>query len=193
MALANPKALAAGSHAWLALNGATLTDAGNVIKPSGDVSTPTTVGINAKPSASDGAFVKLSGVSKVDVSVDNGQGIEVWEPVPGGLELTELLRVGRKRTFKITCQRLQPITVQALLQTLALNGSSTQFNPGEAPGELYGWLKVQVYDHKHTLVLTVDHWVEIVLDGGLALDPKAKVDPVYTATGLYSVLNTGTL
>jgi hypothetical protein len=193
MPLAAPKTLAPGTHAWLALENATLTLAGSVIKPAGDATSYTTVQRTAKPAATDGAWVKLSGIAKAELSVDNGQGLELWEPVPGGLELVEVLRVGRKRSFKLTCQRVQPITFQSLLQTLALNGSSTQFNPGEAPAELNAWLKIQVYDHKHALQVTLDHFVEFVLADALTLDPKAKTDPVYNATGLYSVLNTGTL
>lgn len=193
MPLATALALAAGSHAWFALENATLTLPGSVIKPVGDATSYTTVQRTAKPAAADGAWVKLSGVMKAELQTDNGQGLEIWEPTPGGVELTDVLRVGRKRTFKITAQRIQPITLQLLLQTLALNGSSAQFNPGEVPNEVAGWLKLQVYNHKNGLVLALEHYVELILDGSLTLDPKAKTDPVYTATGLYSVLNTGSL
>ena len=193
MPISNPIALAAGTHAWFAPENATLTLPGSVIKPVGDGTAYTTVQRTAKPASSDGAWVKLSALMKAELQTDNGQGIEIWEPTPGGLELSEVLRVGRKRTFKLTAQRVQPITMQLLMQSLALNGSSAQFNPGESPAEVNGWLKMQVYSHKNGVIVTVDHWVELILDGALNLDPKAKTDPVYTATGLYSVLNTGSL
>lgn len=193
MALSSPIQFAPGTHAWFALEGATLTDAANVIKPTGDATAYTVAGRTANPSASDGAYVKLQHVQKIELATDNGQGIEEWIPVPGGIELNEILRVKRKRTFKIHCSRIQPITFQLLLQTLELNGSSTQFNPGEAPGEVNGWLRVRIYDHKNTLRASVDHFVELILSDALTLDPGARVDPVYMATGLYSVLNTGAL
>ena len=192
MSLGTSKSLAAGTHVWFALEGATLSDAGNVIKPSGDSSSYTAVADTAKPSASDTAWVKLSGVAKAEIGIENGQGIEIWEPVPGGVELTEILRVKRKRSLKITCQRTQPLTWQLLLSTLALNGSSTQFNPAAVPQEVNGWIKIQFYDHKHNLVGKLEAWVELVLSANVTLDPGAKVDPEYTGIILYRELNTGT-
>lgn len=193
MPLASPKALAAGVHCWIALEGATLTLAGSVIKPVGDATVYTTVQRTAKPAQADGAWVKVSSIMSVEVGTDNGQGIEIWEPAPGGIELEDVLRVGRKRTFKLTAQKVQPLTIQLLLQTLALNGSSSQFNPGEMPAEIYAWLRVQVYDHRHNPTTTIEHFVELILQDALRLDPKAKTDPVYLATGLRSPLNTGSL
>jgi hypothetical protein len=189
-----PKAGAFNAQVHFALEGATLTDGGNVIQAAGDVTVYTTVQRGAKPSDADGAWVRLSGVMKTEMLNDNGQVQEVWENIPDvGTELYEQFRVGRKRSFKITCQRKQPLTVQLLLQTLALNGSSGQFNPGENLAEVNGWLNIDIYNHAGTRIWTLDQWVELVLENGLTLDPKTKTDPVYNATGLYSPLNTGTL
>lgn len=177
-----------------ALEGATLSDAGNVIEPSGYDESPTTVGRNAKPSAADTTWVQLSGVMKAELQNDNGQAQEVWENIPGvGTELYEQFRTGRKRIIKLTCQRLQPLTVQLLRNSTALGAASGQFNPHSSLGEVNGWLNVAVYDHRGTEIYRLDQWCELVLDGGLTFDPKTKTDPVYTATGLYNELNTETL
>lgn len=203
MPLATAKPLAAGTHLWFALEGATLTIPASVVKVAGDASSYTTVQRHARPiisgSTIDGAWVKIgpgptNGSScVVETQIDNGQALEVWDAVPGGLALTDNLRVGRKRTKKATCKRIQPLTFQLLYSTLALNGSSTVFNPGAAPAEVNGWLHWQEYDHRNNLVDEGDIFAEVVLADALKSDPKAISDVVYLFTELHSLLNVGTL
>jgi len=176
----------------VALEGATLSDAGGVIEATG-VTGSTTVGRDAKPSDADTAWVELHDARECQFGNDNGQAEEVWTGVPGsGLHLAEILRSGQKTTVKVTCQRLPVLSIQLLFNTLTQAASAGQWNPGAAPYETRAWLAVEIYDHRGVAIDVVDLWVDAVLDGGLNFVHKTKTDPVYMFTKLYSELNTGT-
>lgn len=203
MPLPNPKALVAGTHLWFALEGATLSLPSSVVKVSGDSASYTTVQRHARPiisgSTIDAAWIKLGpgptngSSATVETQIDNGQAIEVWDTVPGGLALTENLRVARKLTLKVMVKRVQALTFQLLYSTLVLNGSSTTFNPGAAPGSVYGWLHWQKYDDRNNLVEEADLFCEVILSDALKSDPKSLTDVTYLFTGMHSLLNVGTL
>ena len=133
MAIASPIPWVIGSHLYVALNGATLSDAGNVIKPAGDASTPTVVGVNAKPSVNDTTWVKLGHVAEVAFNTDGGTKIEIWEPATGRIVLNEIIRVARMTEMKVKARQVQPLTIQLALNTALLNAASTQFNPHAGP------------------------------------------------------------
>lgn len=182
-----------GTHIWVSLDGATLSDGSNVIKPAGDAATYTTVQKTAKPSAIDTAWVKLGRVAKVSMKRDDGETIEIWTPAPGVLLLSELIRVQQKRTFAITCRDVSPLSIQLAFRTLVLSGSSTQFNPGEGPASFRAWVKMQFYTHKNEEAIRVEFWADVDIDGALEFDPKATTDSNFIFTELHNVLNTGTL
>jgi hypothetical protein len=191
MAVGTRKNLAAGSVVYLALAGATLSLPGSVIVAAGDSNSYTTVGRAAKPVYNDTTWVQIPAIESVELAIDNGQGIEIWEPNPGAIEIADILRVGRKLTLKIQSQTTQPLTWQLLYRSLGLNASSTGYTPAAVPNELYAWIKIQVYDNTNGLTQYADLFCEVVLTSALKLDPKAITKPEYTATVLSSALNTG--
>ena len=193
MAIASPIPWVIGSHLYVALNGATLSDAGNVIKPAGDASTPTVVGVNAKPSVNDTTWVKLGHVAEVAFNTDGGTKIEIWEPATGRIVLNEIIRVARMTEMKVKARQVQPLTIQLALNTALLNAASTQFNPHAGPTVWLGWVKLQAYTHLNADALKMEFWAELMLASELKLDPKASADPEYTFTLLNSRLNTGTI
>lgn len=186
------RTLVIGSHAWFALSGATLSDSANVIKPSGDATSYTTVAKTAKPSATDTAWVKLGVISSVVVDPGNQTPIEIREPSPGRLLRASVLRVGPLPKLTVTCKEVQPLALQALFRTLALTGSSSQFNPGELTKEIMGWLKLQQYDHTDTGVVNLDWWTELSVDA-MTFDPTKETDVTFQLLPCASPLNTGGL
>lgn len=191
MAVGARKNLAAGSVVYLALAGATLSLPGSVIVASGDTTSYTTVGRAAKPVYNDTTWVQIPAIESVELTVDNGQGIEIWEPGPGAIEIADILRVGRKLTLKIMSQTTQPLTWQLLYRSLGLNATSTAYTPAAVPNEVYAWVKLQYYDNANNLTQYADLYCEIVLGSAIKLDPKAIVKPEYNGTVLSSALNTG--
>jgi len=182
-----------GSHIWFALEGATLSDSSNVIKPSGDATSYTVVGKTAKPSAIDTAWVKMGRIAKVSMKRDDGETIEIWTPSPGVLNLSDVIRVQQKRTYSVSCRDVSPLSIQLAFRTLTLSGSSTQFNPGEGAASWKGWAKIQLYTHTNLEAIRVEFWADIDIDGNLEFDAKATTDSNFSLTELYNILNTGTL
>lgn len=182
-----------GSHIWVALEDATLSDSANVIKPAGDATSYTTVKKTAKPSATDTAWVKLGRVAKMSMKRDDGETIEIWTPAPGVLLLSDVIRVQQKRTFAISCRDVSPLSIQLAFRTLTLTGASTQFNAGEGPASYRAWVKIQLYTHKNEEALRAEFWSDVDIDGALEFDPKATTDSNFIFTELHNVLNTGTL
>lgn len=193
MPIAAPTPLVLGVHLWVAIEGATLSDASNVIKPSGDAATYTTAGITAKPSAADTAWVKTGRVANVEVQREDGETIDIWTPTPGVLNLSEKIRVAQSRSYKVQCRDVSPLAIQLSFRTLTLSGASTQFNPGEGPASVRAWVKLQAYTHKNVEALRIEFWADIDVDGALKLDPRATTDVSFIFTELFNVLNTGTL
>jgi hypothetical protein len=183
------KNLAAGTQVWIALAGATLSLPGSVIVAAGDSTSYTAVGRTAKPVYNDTSWVSIPAIESFELSVDNGQGIEVFEPSPGAIELVDVLRVGRKTMVKLTSQTTQPINWQLLLRSTPLNNTSTNFTPFSVPSEVYCWLKAQVYDNANNLYWSADLFCELILNSALKFDPKALTKPEYQGTVLTSALN----
>lgn len=191
MPIAKPTSWVIGSHIFVALEGATLSDAANVIKPAGDVTAYTTVGVDAKPSVNDTAWVKLGHVAECEFNTDGGTKIDIWEPATGRIVLSEIIRTARATELKVKARQVQPLTIQLALNTQLLNAGSTQFNPHAGPTVWKGWMKLQAFTHLNASALTMEFWSELMLANALKLDPKASSDPEYSFSLLQSRLNTG--
>lgn len=189
MAIGSPYKLVPGTHIWVALNGATLSDASNVIKPSGDATSYTTVGRTAKPSDDDTTWVKLGIVKSGGIDPGNGEVIEIQEPMPGALQVVDRLRLGAKPKVTFTAKQVQALTLQLLWRSAALTTASAIGNPLAVNREVYAWLSVQLYDNADTNRINLDAFVEIALSNPLSLDPAALTEPEYEANILASALN----
>lgn len=191
MPISTPTPWVIGSHIYVAVEGETLSDSANVIKPAGDASTPTTVGRNAKPSINDTAWVKLGTVSEVAFETDGGTEIEIWEPATGRIVLEDIIRTARKTVLKVKSRKVQALAIQLALNTAKLTAASTQFNPHGGPTVWKGWVKLQAYTHQNASALTLEYWSELMVNGGLKFDPKASTDVDYEFRLLNTNLNTG--
>lgn len=189
MALTSPLILIPGTHAWVALNGATLSDAANVIVSPGDATEYTTAGRYAKPSDDDTAWVKLGIVEGGQLDPGNGEVIEVEAPTPGALQLFDRIRMGAKPKVNLTCKQVQALTLQLLWRTATLTSASTIANPLALNREVYAWLAVQIYGNDDVNRINVDLFVELAITNPLALDPKAITKVEYEAFLLSSPLN----
>lgn len=149
-----------------------------------------TAGRNAKPGASDPAWVYLGkileGTSNLEIEER-----EVHAATPGAIRLYDVIEVSREMTLEFTCQELSPLVIEAAFGTQALTGASTQFNPLAGTG-IKGWLKFQSYDSYQNLVLTVDLFCHLKLNGGLAFN-RDLANPEFTARVLWAQPLTGSL
>lgn len=192
MPIAKPVPWVVGSHIYVALEGATLSDAGNVIKPAGDATAYTLVGRESKPSPNDTSWVKLGNIVEATFSTDEGTEIPFWEPASGRLVLNDVIRAARRTTLKAKAQLMQALAVQLALDTQLLNNASSQFNPHGGPTSWKCWVKLQGYNHLNSQVITLEFWGE-VMSSELKLDGKGPTAPEYSFALLHSVLNTGSI
>jgi hypothetical protein len=144
----------------------------------------------SKPGASDTGWIKIGAVTDFAVTHDKTE-IEIMKPVPGRRVRWDMIHTDQKLDLAFTVDEVRAEMVELLFGSLALNASSTQFNPLEG-AEKRCWLKVQWYDNTNTLVNTVDFWVIISIDGEVTANNQLHTFPV-AAKVLHSTLNTGTI
>jgi hypothetical protein len=149
-----------------------------------------TAGRNAKPGASDPGWVYLGKILEGTANPEVEER-EVHAAVPGAIRLYDVVEVSRELTLEFTCQELNPLAIEAAFGTQALTAASTQFNPLAGTG-IKGWLKVQSYDSYQNLVMTVDLYCHIKLNGGLEFN-RDLVNPDFTAQVLWAEPTTGSL
>jgi hypothetical protein len=94
MALTSATSLLVGSQAWFIQEGTAYT-----IPAAG------TVAAESKPDASDPAWVRLYAVQNFEVTPPNGDEIEIFEPSPGRLRRTRVIRAKKKMDATLTLAR----------------------------------------------------------------------------------------
>jgi hypothetical protein len=149
-----------------------------------------TSGATAKPGAGDTGWVKIGEISSCGIS--KGADVkEQWAPLPGTLRLKDVIETKPDLTLKLTVNELSALAYNVLFRTLALTSASTQFNPLEGK-TLKGWLKLQQYDQNEALVMTLDVFVHLTVDGEVTF-AEDIVDFPFSARVLHSTLNTAAL
>jgi hypothetical protein len=144
----------------------------------------------AKPGASDTGWIKIGAVTDFSVTHDKTE-IEIMKPVPGRRVRWDIIHTDQKLDLSFTVDEVRAEMIELLFGSLALNSSSTQYNPLEG-AEKRCWLKVQYYDHTNTLVNTDDFWVILSIDGEVTANNQLHTFPV-AAKVLHSTFNTGTI
>lgn len=123
----------------------------------------------------------------------SGEAKPIFRPSPGRLRRVDIRRVKPVGDFTFTTGVLQPLAIQAILNTAALTSASTQFNPQEGIVPLKGWLKMQAYDDEDVAIWTADKFGELSVPGDTKLDPENPTNVAWDFMGLHSLLDTGTL
>jgi hypothetical protein len=156
MALTSATTLVIGSQAWFIPEGTayTLPAAG-------------TVSAESKPEAADTAWVRLYAVTNFEVTPPNGDEIEIFEPSPGRLRRTRVLRTKKKMD--------------------ATSGENLTMLSG---GDVHGWLHFQQYDQDDVLRWTGELYCNLILDGAVAFDPTKAVEIKLKVMEEYSSLST---
>jgi len=171
--------LIAGIHAFFFADGAAFT-----------VPEAGTAGRSSKPGAADAAWVDLGIIREGSITGDR-EAVEIFAPLPGRKRLYDVLETKAKLTVAMTLDEVSPKAVEWLFGSDTLTGASTQFNPLEGVTKK-GWLKVQIYDEKDALTITVDLYVHIRVNGAVSLGDQQVSFPV-EAMVLHSTLNTGAI
>jgi hypothetical protein len=150
-----------------------------------------TCGRESKPGASDTGWIKIGAVTDFAVTHDKTE-IEIMKPVPGRRVRYDMIHTDQKLDLSFTVDEMRAEMVELLFGSLALNSSSTQYNPLEG-AEKRCWLKVQFYDQTSTSpVNTVDLFAILSIDGEVTANNQLHTFPV-AAKVLHSTLNTGTI
>ena len=176
--------MAVGSHAWFVRDGTAFT-----VPSSG------TTARESKPGAPDTVWsTRKFGIIE-DLEFDPGRTapIEVMGPAPGKLVREDVVDVGEAPKVTFNVAQMDALAFELAFRTLALDGSSTQYNPGEKAGPVKGWLKVEQYDSTNVLRNTMDIYGELSLAQPLKFNPKEITKPSFQFLPLRSTLNTGTL
>lgn len=183
--------LVAGSHCWIAHEGATLSRPNEAIVTVGYPGVPTVVSRDVKPSKDDSAWQKLGIIDTGRIRPGNMPALTVHDSSPGHLVVDDMISLGQERVVTFRCQEVQPETVELLFASAPLNGSSTQFNPDEGTGSFKSWLKFQAFDNQDRLVLTTDLWVMLLIPDDVEFSNKALTQITYEGHCMRAALNTG--
>jgi len=172
------EALILGSHAFFFREDAAYT-----------VPSAGTCAAEAKPGASDPAWINLGPVTGAEVSEAAGDAVEQWAPLPGALRRKNIFRTKEKLDIDLTVNEVTPLALQAIFRTEVLSGSSGETaNPLEG-STIRGWLKLQLYDANDALRFALDLWCELRVNGAVSLDPSKLLEVKFSAAGLYSSAN----
>lgn len=150
-----------------------------------------TAGRNAKPGATDPAWIDLGVIEEASDSLESTE-IEIYAPTPGRLRLYDSIETKDKLTLKFTTSELSAFAIETLYRTLALTSASAQFNPLEGKPKK-GWLKCQRYDQTDAQRIVLDTFVRLKVAGDVNMGGGELVKVPFEAVVLHSTLNTGTL
>ena len=182
-----------GTHVWVALSGATLSDPTHVIKRAGDATAYTEVGPNAKPSAADDAWVYAGVISSKERDPGDSSPIEIKAPSPGRLRRVKVLRAGSMPKVKFTSKSVTPLAIQLAYRSLVLDEDSTTFVPDQGPTTVEAWVKTQLFAGDDVKVVDVEEFGDLALDGALKADPEKEAEIAYAFLPYANALNAGTL
>lgn len=175
-----------GMHAWFFRSGDSVTVAGNYSGADTGAASK-----NRRPGAADPAWISMGAIEEGEIERGSTD-LETWIPSPGALRRNALIQTKDSLTYKFTCSELSAFLFEVLMGTLALNSSSTQFNPLEG-GIKLGWLKVQFYDQADSQRMVKDVWGRLKLAGPVQVGGSDIVKPQFEFGVLHSTLNSGTL
>lgn len=179
MALTSATTLVIGSQAWFIPEGTAYT-----LPASG------TVSAESKPDAADTAWVRLYAVTNFEVTPPNGDEIEIFEPSPGRLRRTRVLRTKKKMDATMTLAKVPALALQLLFGTGTATGASGENLTMLAGGDVHGWLHFQQYDQDDVLRWTGELYCNLILDGAVAFDPTKAVEIKLKVMEEYSSLST---
>lgn len=149
-----------------------------------------TAGRNAVPGDTDPKWIDLGVISEGGVE-RVGEEKEVWAPSPGRLQLYDVLTTKEANNFSFKCEELSLLSFEALFGATALSDESTDFDLLEAV-PLKGWLEIKYYNQNNALLLTVQAFVHMKVNGEVSFgDDIARV--TFQARTLQSNYNKGTL
>lgn len=179
----NTLARAIGNHLWFFRDGSAYT-----VPSSGTASR------TAKPGATDPAWIDCGVTSGLQINPTKGSVSEIWAPSPGKLRLWDEVEIKAGIEITFTCEEMSPLAFEQVVGSLALTGSSTQYNPTEGGFLKKGWLHLQQYDQNDALFNTLQLFANLKANGAVdwASDNSHVKVPLRAAI-LHSTLNSGTL
>jgi hypothetical protein len=189
MSLPNPILLVPGSRVRIALMGATLSLAGSVIRPSGDVTAYTVVGPNAKPNPADTAWQQAGAVQKVTQDPGQAQPIIIKEAITGVPLPSEFVIPTADPKTTVVFKRIDRITLQQLWSVAQLGSGASQSNPGEGSLTQLAWLQWEVRNHTTGVFQTVDQWTGIRIPNPLDFEMGKEVEVTLEFYRLSNPLN----
>lgn len=149
-----------------------------------------TAGRSSKPGATDSSWIDLGIIQDVGITADRDER-EIYAPTPGAIRLYDVIETKRRLSIKMALTEMSPLVMELLFGTLALTGSSTQYNPLEGATKK-GWLKLQQYNQADGTFNVLDVYCHLKVDGEVKFDDNI-VTTSLMARVLHSTLNTGTL
>jgi len=185
------------SAAVTVVNGTTFTysnsgaDEGTTADAAGVVTLSGVASKTLRPGPNDAGWVRIGVIEEASISRE-GNDIEIYEPSPGKVVLTDVMRNKHKLMAKFTSQEWGPFAAEVLYLTENLDSSSTQFNPLEGRDKK-GWIKFQRYDQNDELREVLDSWGRLSISGEVPFGGSDIVKPAFEFLSLHSALNTGAL
>lgn len=164
--------------------------------PEGDaISLPVTgtAAAETKPDPEDPGWVTLGPITNTDLQETAGEELESWSPVLGQLRRTDIKYTKPKVDLDFTVGEISALAFQLMFRTAALAGTANEgINPLEGMNSK-GWLLVQAYDEDDEMVWNLQLWCCLKVSGSTTIDPGKTFEVKFSAKGLHSSLNVGTV
>jgi len=148
-----------------------------------------TVGRESKPDPADSAWLNFGIVGEGELELEMEER-EIWGPSPGRFRLRDVLENKGDLKINATLEEVGDTIIALAFGSDVV--ASGQFNPLERGIALKGWLKMQVYSHTDTNLVTVDLYSRLKLTSALSIN-GSEVRPQLEARVLHSTLNTANL
>ncbi len=148
------------------------------------------VSATSKPGALDPLWCNIGNIEKCSISINGEKEEEIWGPTgqSGVISLRDIITTKQNLEFKLTCNEMTPLAIQAFYRTLRLTTASDHFIPLSAPPPK-GWLKIQRFDQDSLAHLVMDVYCRLKVTGGMDGGDGSALKPEFTATVLYSIYN----
>ncbi len=189
MSLIN-KNIALTRHAKFFRENDALTVAGTGINGPMTLALPQVAGVNVLPDPTDGSWIDFDTIEDFEDKIVNEKKTQIRVGIPGQLMLQDEKTTIQDMETVLTTARLTPLAVESFYRPGAnLSPANYQFAPMQTPPRR-GWLAFVDYDDANVQTIVGNVFCVLRVTGGWKSGKGEIIMPQFTASWLYSPLNT---
>lgn len=186
----NIKSLALTRHAKFFREGDALALPGTGPGGVGSVNLPAIAGVNVLPDPADAAWIDFDIIEDYEDKITDEKKTAVWQGIPGQLVKADEITTMQGMESVMTTSRLTSLAMEAFYRSNNnLSPESYQFAPLAVPPRR-GWIAFVDYGQDNAQVVLGNIFCVLRVTGGMKSGKGELIMPQFTATWLYSQLNT---